>query len=184
MGTNFGSDLIVLSETQTATNYHGSWMKFDLSSLTGQTVTSAQLQLTSVFNHSSTAINHVVYSSSDDSWSEGTVSGLNQPSDATLTSLDTVSIPNVNGVYSWDVLSAVNGPDGADGTLTLFIRPETYPVAVTRGPHFNSKEAGVSIPTLTLFTTASAVPEPGVMPAIVGFSIVAAGFISRRIRRK
>ncbi len=148
---------IIGSETGLASGYWGGWIKFDLTPLLGQMAVSATLELTAVFNHSSTPINHSVFSSSGDAWVEGTISGANMPLESTLTFLDVKTVPNINGVYTWNVLAAVNGTDGRDNaTLSLLIRPETFPDGAVRGPHFNSKEAGNSPPTLRITT----VPEP------------------------
>jgi hypothetical protein len=147
---------LLASETGPTNGYWGSWIKFDLSPLAGLSVGTAYLELTTFFNHSSTPIAHQVFSSSNDSWLEGSITGFNQPLESTLTPLDVTTIPNINGVYRWDVSAAVNGTDGKDnGVLSLFIRPETYP-DVSRGPHFRSSEAGMDVPILRV----TAVPEP------------------------
>jgi hypothetical protein len=167
---------LLASETGPANGYWGSWIKFDLSPLSGQSVGTAYLELTTFFNHSSTPIAHQVYSSSNDNWLEGSITGLNQPSESTLTSLDITTIPDINGVYRWDVSAAVNGADGRDnGILSLFIRPETYPDFASRGPHFRSSEADMGVPILRV----TAVPEAETYAMLLaGLGLV--GFIVRR----
>lgn len=148
---------LLASETGPTNGYWGSWIKFDLSPLADLSVGTAYLELTTFFNHSSTPIAHQVFSSSNDNWLEGSITGLNQPSESTLTPLDITTIPNINGVYRWDVSNAINGEDGKDnGILSLFIRPETYPDVVSRGPHFRSSEAGMDVPILRV----AVIPEP------------------------
>lgn len=158
---------LLASETGPANGYWGSWMKFDVSGLQGQNYASVTLELTAFLNHDSTPIAHEVFSSTNDSWTEGTITGLSQPGENTLTSLDVTQIPNVNGLYTWDITAAIAGA-GADGVLTLFIRPETFPVGVSRGPHFRSREAGFAIPQLR-----ATIPTPATL-ALVGAACLAA----------
>ena len=134
-------------------------LKFDLSSLAGLNVSSATLNLTSVLNHSSSAYSHQVYSSTDDSWTEATLTGQNFP--ASLTLLSATSIDGTSQTYSWDVLSGVTGSDGLLGSnsmLTLFITPDLSQAGTDYGPHFYDRTAFDGAPSLTL--NVSAVPEP------------------------
>lgn len=126
-------------------------LKFDLSPLTGMTVNSATLELTSIFNHNSGTFVHEVYSSSDDSWTEGTVTGVNRPGDATLTLLGSTHISGTSQAYTWDVLAGVVGADGLAGAgnvLTLIIRPELSQAGNAFGPHFNDRESLSGFPRL------------------------------------
>lgn len=136
-------------------------LKFDLSGLAGLQVNSASLQLSAIFNHSSDAFVHQVYSSSDDSWGEATVNGINRPADSTLTLLDAASIDGQSRVYSWNVLAGMQGAAGLAGPntlLTLLIRPDLAQAGNAFGPHFNDRSVADGAPRLLL--DVSPVPEP------------------------
>lgn len=102
-------------------------LKYDLSSLAGMTINSARLELTSHFNHHAGTFTHEVFSSSDDSWTEATITGVNRPAEPTLTLLDSIPINGSSQTYSWNVLTGVLGSDGLAGMnnfLTLLVRPD------------------------------------------------------------
>lgn len=155
---------IIYSELDTAEagNIWLSVLKFDLSPLAGMTINSASLELTSNFNHNAGTFTHQVFSSTDDSWMEGTVTGVNRPLDSTLTLLDSTDISGISQTYSWDVLSGVLGRDGLAGTnnfLTLLIRPDLSQAGSTDfgfGPHFNDRTSLSGFPQLVI----SPVPAP------------------------
>lgn len=139
-----------------------SFLKFDLNSLTGMRITSATFELTSNFNHSPLTFSHEVYSSSNDSWTEGTITGINRPFDSTLTLLDSTNIDGTSQTYSWNVLSGVAGPDGVPGpnnVLSLVVRPELSQAGSgVLGPHFNDRNFASGSPRLII--NANPVPVP------------------------
>lgn len=151
-------------------------LKFDLSALTGMTVNSATFQLTSIFNHNGGTFAHEVYSTSDDSWTEGTVTGTNRPLNSTLTLLDSTNISGTSQAYTWDVLAGVVGTDGLAGSgnlLTLLVRPELSQVGNVFGPHFNDLSSLSGFPRLLLDVDSSStgpgtpVPEPATLALLV-----------------
>lgn len=154
-------------------------LKFDLSALTGMTVNGATFELTSVFNHNAGAFLHDVYSSSDDSWAEGTVTGVSRPANSTITLLDSTSINGTSQASTWNVLAGVTGADGLAGTgkvLTLFIRPDLSQAGTVLGPHFNDRTVASGFPRLILDVSPSAaVPEPGTL-ALLAFGFAGIGF--------
>lgn len=151
---------VLASETGPSNGYWGSWIKFDVNPIVGLSVQNAYLDLHTHFNHSSTPIDHEVFFSTVDSWSESTITGENQPSNATLTLLSAITIPNVNATYTWDVTSALNSSAAqSDGIISFLVRPKLYPITTSRGPHFDSTEFGNSPPLLRV----SPVPEPSSM---------------------
>ncbi len=166
--SRYDGDHIIASETDTPEGYWGAWLKFDLSSLSGMVVTSGKLEITTHGNfHGPDAINHQIHSSSDDSWDETTLYGLIQPGESTLTPYGSVSIADPgfsDTTYSWDVTAALNGSHGLAGaneTLSLFLRPEDVTPAVSRGPHFFSKEtAAATVLPPRLIVEAIPIPEP------------------------
>lgn len=149
-------------DTLSAGNVWLSVLKFDLSSLSGMTINTASFELTSIFNHNSGTFVHEVFSSSDDSWTEGTVTGINRPLDSTLTLLDSTDISGSSQTYSWDVLTGVVGTDGLAGTndfLTLLVRPDLSQAgSVGFGPHFNDRADLSGFPRLLI--DANPVPVP------------------------
>ena len=135
-------------------------LKFDLSSLVGMQIDSAALELTSNFNHSEDSFSHQMYSSSDDSWTEQTVNGINRPADSTLTLLSATNIDGVSGPYRWDVLAGVAGAAGLGGagtSLTLMVRPDLAQTGSVFGPHFYDRSHSSGVPRLLL--NVSPVPE-------------------------
>lgn len=174
---------IIYSELDTA-EARTVWLsvlKFDLSSLTGRAINSASLELTSNFNHNAGTFTHQVFSSSDDSWMEGTVTGVNRPLDSTLTLLDSTDINGISRTYSWDVLPGVLGGDGLAGTnnfLTLLIRPDLSQAGSTDfgfGPHFNDRASLSGFPQLVL----SPVPAPAAV-WLYSFGLILIGFFGLR----
>lgn len=140
-------------DTPDAGNVWVSFIKFDLSPFTGMTINSATLELTSFFNHHQGIFTHEIYSSSDDSWEEDTITGLNRPSDSTLTLLDSTNIDGVSQTYTWDVMAGVVGTDGLAGTgelLTLMIRPELSQAGTAFGPHFFDRDDLSGFPRLLI----------------------------------
>ncbi len=169
---------VLASETGPSNGYWGSWIKFDISSLLGAGASIAYLDLQTHLNHSLTAIEHEVFYSTNDSWFESSITGLNQPSEVTLTSVGAVLIPSMNSTFSWNVTSALNSVASQDGILSFLVRPKTYPVQVSRGPHFDSTEFGSAPPALRV----SPVPEPAsAIQMIFGFLFLAS---AKRLCRK
>lgn len=137
-----------------------STLKFDLSSIVGMQVNSASLELTTIFNHSGGSFSHQLYSSSNDSWTEATINGINRPANSTLTLLSATSINGISKPYTWNALSGVTGSDGLGGTgtlLTFVVRPDLIQTGSVFGPHFNDRSAGSGFPRLLL--DVSPVPE-------------------------
>ncbi len=157
-------------------------LKFDLSSLAGLTIDSAVFELTSDFNHSAASFSHQVFSSTDDSWTELTLNGINRPADPTLALLDSTNIDGTSQAYSWNVLSGLVGAAGLAGPndfLTLLIRPDLAQAGQLFGPHFFDRGSATGFPRLIIEAHASAVPEPGTMALVL---IGACGFAARRRR--
>jgi hypothetical protein len=157
-----------------------SLLKFDLGPVAGMTVTGAVLELTTFANHNSAGFDHDIYSSSDDSWSENTVTGTMRPADSTLTLLDTTSIDGTPQTYAWDVLGGVTGSDGLGGgndLLTLMLRPELTPseTSIEFGPHIYSSEDSTGYPRL-LLETVDPVPLPAAAWLFASALIAVTGF--------
>lgn len=156
-----------------------SLLQFDLGGLGPVQVNSAQLALTTFTNHNSNAFSHQVFSSSDDTWTELGVNGVNRPADSTLSLLSATLIDGVSQTYSWDVLAGVVGGDGLGGgnnRLTLVVRPDLSQSSSLFGPHFWDRTVAIGAPKLTL--DISPVPEPATWALL----LVGGAFILRRKR--
>lgn len=156
-----------------------SLLQFDLSGLGPVQVNSASLALTSFTNHNLNAFSHQVYSSSNDSWTESSINGVNRPADSTLSLLSATLIDGESRTYTWDVLSGVLGSDGLGGSnnlLTLVVRPDLSQSNSQFGPHFWDRTAAIGAPKLTL--DVSPVPEPASWALLLAGGV----FILRRKR--
>jgi len=184
-GSNTNNQFLGLLGSELDTSSEGdiwlSVLKFDLSSLAGMTINSAIFELTSSFNHSTDSFLHEVYSSSDDSWSESTITGVSRPLDSSLTSLNTIEISGLLQTHSWDVINGVIGNDGLAGEndfLTLLVRPElSQTQSGGFGPHFYDRKDPSFFPVLLV--DASPVPVP---TAIWFFSSALIGLFGARIK--
>ncbi len=96
-----------------------SYLKFDLSSCQGTTVTSAKLRVYKNGNSTAHAIN--VFSCSDDSWVESTLCWNNKP--AKGTSQASLSVQNT-GWYEWTITSYVNTEFAGDKVVTVIMSEE------------------------------------------------------------
>jgi hypothetical protein len=155
-GTNYFSIYSLLASELDTSGPGTVWLsvlKFDLTPIVGTTVVSASLELTSFANHAAATFVHNVYSSSDDSWTESGVNGVNRPADGTLTFQSSTNIDNTSQAYTWSVLAGVIGPDGLGGsgnTLTLLVRPDLSQAGTPFGPHFYDRRASAGGPRLIL----------------------------------
>lgn len=187
---NSGRSDVLASEFGTEPNDPNSvWLsvlKFDLSSLAGQSIASATLNLTSFLNHSNTAFAHQVYSSSDDSWTETTITSQNMPADGTLKLLSTTLIDGTSATYAWDVLAGVTGSDGllgANAFLTLLIKPDLTQAGSGYGPHFYERLATSGAPALIVETASQPVPEPA-SAAMLALGLGLLGGLSARRKHR
>lgn len=190
------ADEVVLDGNPNKTDYEGvlaselntsgrgsiwlSLLKFDLSAVGPVQVNSAQLALTTFTNHNFNAFSHQVFSSSVDTWSETSVTGVTRPADNTLSLLSATLIDGVSQTYSWDVLAGVVGSDGLGGAgnlLTLVVRPDLSQSNSLFGPHFFDRTALTGAPKLTL--DVSPIPEPASW-----MLLLAGGALIARLKRR
>ncbi|MFB6454734.1 DNRLRE domain-containing protein [Chitinophaga sp. Hz27] len=150
--TNYGTatGLVVKSD---ATSYNRkSYVKFDISAVTGSSVNSATLKLyvSSVNTSPSRTIN--VYTTTT-SWTEGGINWNNAPMDTTLVGKLTVSGV---GWYSMDVTSQVNSKLSGTDRKVSFLLANNGAFDPTGDMTFSSREAGSTYaPGLSIIQSAS-----------------------------
>lgn len=182
--TNSSGDLGSELDTSGEGSIWISVLKFDLSSLAGMSVQNATFELTSFSNHNPNSFTHEVFSSSDNSWTEETITGINRPLDSTLTLLDWTDINGNPQTYSWGVLAGVTGTDGLSGGnnfLTLLIRPELSQAGSGGfGPHFFDRKELLHFPALVV--TTNPVPIPTTI-WLLGSSLIALFSMRTKLNR-
>ncbi len=116
-GTNYGTETIMTVKAG-ATNYNRrAYLRYDLSSVTGSTVTSAQLKL-KVESRAGTTINDVNFVSTD-GWVETSITWNNKPSSGA--NLDSQSVPAAGNWIIFDVNDQVGTELAGDDTISFMI---------------------------------------------------------------
>jgi hypothetical protein len=137
--TNYGTKTTNLSVD--ASPVQESYLKFQLASLTGNTITSAKLRL--YVSDNGSVKGGSVAKMSNTSWTETGVTYNNRPTidGATLSTLGAV---NIGSWYEFNVTSAVTG----DGTISLGLKTSS-----TDGVHYSSREDTTHAPQLVVTVT-------------------------------
>ncbi len=153
--TNYGSSASLLTKLDNTTgNYtRHTYLKFNLSSLTGAAV-SVKLRLHgSIAATANTNLPCSVYPVSNTTWSETTLNWTNKPASGT-TALASVTVTNnVARYYEWDLTSYVNSERAAGRTtITLALKSTA---SSTDNIIFSSKEAASNKPQLVINGAAS-----------------------------
>ncbi len=132
--SNFGTATTLRIQQGATTKRHG-YMKFDLNSLSGTTVTSAKLRL--VLNYrSATGATVKAFGCSTDSWTESGITYANMP--AIGTELASVSNCDTVGTrYEWTVTSYINTEFAGDKTATLILHDNQLQ---NKDTHWRSRE--------------------------------------------
>lgn len=134
-GTNYGSATTLQVDNSPIENF---LLKFNVSGMTGRTITRARLRLYAV---NASAIGGRFYRTTNTTWQEGTVTWNNAPAASTtlLASLGSVS---AGGWYEVDVTSMITG----DGTYSLRVNSTS-----SDGADYSSRE-GANPPQLIIET--------------------------------
>src|SRR5262245_54427393 len=112
--TNFGTATTLVTKTTTDIGFtRWSYLKFDLSTISGN-ITSGKLRLFgAIAGTSSTNVPVAVFSVSDTSWSETGITWNNKPAPGT-TALATATVANATGqYYEWEVGTYLQGEKSA-----------------------------------------------------------------------
>lgn len=152
-------------------------IQFDLSALTGASVSNATLSLYHVFNPQPAGTVLALYRNTSD-WIESTVTFNTKPTFDPVAVAGTSIAGPQGDFHTWDLTSVVQG--WADGSyanygLTLIVSPNMAP-----WPYFASKEFGVEAQRPALAVTYDTVPEPGYFALLGG--VLGALFLVRRRR--
>jgi Calcineurin-like phosphoesterase len=147
---NFGSDPSLISD---ASPVRDSYLKFDLRSLAGQSISSAKLRMF-VTNASGGAFN--LKAVADNSWTEAGISFSNKPTKGAVIRTFTPSV----SVGAWVEVDVTSGAAGKAGSL-LSMALDT---ASTDGYAFNSSEAASNRVQLVVQTGSGQTPGPTATP--------------------
>jgi hypothetical protein len=146
--SNFGTATDLRSQRSTLESY----LRFDLSSLTNESVVSAKLRLTGSLNDiSGTNIVTQVFSVSNTSWSETGILWSNKPSSGSTALASVTVVDNVAQLYEWDVTAFVKAELNAERhliSLALKNPSNSTPYAI-----FSSRESSTNQPELLVTTT-------------------------------
>ncbi len=140
-GNNYGTETILAVKDNASASYNRrSYLKFDVSSITG-TVTDAKLRL---YVSNATTSTHDCDFVSTDSWTETGITWNNKPSGGST--LDSSSVPAVGNWVEFDVTSQVSTEAAGDDTISFLI--QTGSVDTDYG-YYDSKE-GTNDPELVI----------------------------------
>jgi hypothetical protein len=145
--TNYGRDSDLRARRSSSSSTYESYLKFNLSTLGAGTITSAKLRLYGQLDSGSN-IATALYSVSNTTWSETSITWNNKPVAGT-TALSTTTITNnVARFYEWDVTAFIRSEKSAGrNVISLAMKnPQTSsPYAI-----FNSREASSNKPQLVI----------------------------------
>ena len=157
--TNYGTATTMLIKGSSDTAYvREAYLKFNLSGVTGSSVTSATLKVycTSL---EGTPASADAYTCTDDSWNETAITWNTRLTKGTL--LTTTNVSAINTWYTFDVTSYVNAQYAGDKTVTLILAQGP---TVTKNIFFSSSNATANDPVLEVVTAGAATPTPTPVP--------------------
>jgi photosystem II stability/assembly factor-like uncharacterized protein len=159
---NFGADTGLAVKNDGTSYYRESYLRFDFNAYTGTSVDSAKFKIyaSSVGANPTRIVS--VYSISDTTWGEASITYNNQPTDpGTLIGNDTVT--NVGNVwYQLDVTSYINSQLAAGHKKVSFRLINNGTASSSGDVSFNSREATANNPQLLFFQHQSANQPPTV----------------------
>lgn len=144
VSTNYGTATSMVTKESTA-NDRSAYLKFDLSGLTGRSVSSATLRL--YVKSLTAAADRTAYSVSSDTWTESGITYSNLP--AFGNPAGSVRVTNT-GWVEFDVTSYVMSEFAGDEIVSLYIKDPITDNDV--GIDFYSKENGSNQPVLSVIT--------------------------------
>ncbi|MEO8150683.1 MAG: PQQ-dependent sugar dehydrogenase [Bacteroidia bacterium] len=152
---NYGSvALMKTKQTSLTDDIQKSFLKFDISALTG-VIISAKLRLYG--NIKDASANVEVYNVSDNNWAETAITAANQPPhDSNIVQAKTVG--DSLQYYSWDLLSYFAAKQSSGESLVSIMLYNDKETPATRAK-FNTKEAANYQPQLIIITKPAPIPK-------------------------
>lgn len=141
-GTNYGSDTDLVIKQGTVSDYfRKSYVKFDLSGENLQSITQAVFRLYAT-SASSTSV--TAYATTD-SWSEGSITWNNAPTQGSQLTAETVS--SSGQYYEWDITAYAQSQLAGDGVVSLSLEDAG---ASNTQVVLSSDEASANVPELVI----------------------------------
>jgi hypothetical protein len=155
------------------------WLKFNLSSVPdGAVVDTATLQVYASYLTETYTVD--AHSSSNNSWTELTLSYSNMPS-FNATSMDSKTLSTAPRYYDWSVLDAVRSAVGGSDVVTIVLTEHLSHSSVS-SVQFHSKENSLNIPKLVVHWS-DVIPEftpPAILPLFMSVTLLAVIVYKRR----
>jgi hypothetical protein len=171
--TNFGTTLTLQTQSSTAGNNRETFLKFDLTAVTG--ITKATVRLYgSLSDATATNVPASIYSVPATGWTEsgsGSITWNTKPPSGLLLG-NTLIRDNVQRWYEFDVTSYLQGAGGTVVSLVVKNTAQSSPFA-----SFNSREAATNQPQLILWST-----QPRNALLVVGSATLNTGDSAARTR--
>jgi hypothetical protein len=145
-GTNYGSDSVMFVKSDASGYNRKAYVKFNYSSLSGSSVSSAKLR---VFINSvnTSPLRTIKVYGTDESWTETGITWNNAPAGATY--LGSMDVENTSGIWKeFDVTGYVNSNMSDHQVSFLLVNEGT--ASSTNDVQFNTKEASASQPQLVV----------------------------------
>ncbi len=142
--TNYGSHNELQNKAQSGYNTYD-YLKFDLSSVQGVSITSAKLRLYNLY--ACTAVTVSALTVSVDSWTESGITWANKA--ATGSAAATASVSSANTWYEWNITSYVSTEFAGDKVVSMCMADTG---ALNRFHKYNSKEASSNKPQLVVIS--------------------------------
>ena len=130
-----GALLVIKENSGTADNDRMTFMKFDVSSISGN-VSSAKIRLK--VQNDDISVSHSLHSISDNSWTETGITWSNKPNTGAL--IETKSVPLIGEWIEFDVTTQVNGALAGDGVISVQLSESSVDKFVA----YHAREAAAS----------------------------------------
>ncbi|HEY0046331.1 MAG TPA: DNRLRE domain-containing protein [Flavobacterium sp.] len=147
--TNFGLSPELLTKATTDSKWiRETYIKFDISSLSGSESATLQLYGSMLNATGSTAVVNV-YNVPSSTWTENAIKWSNKPASSSVVAATTTVSGIADQLYSWDVTQAVQSAKAAGQTfISLKLKNATFTAA--NYASFNSRQASANQPKLVI----------------------------------
>lgn len=152
-GSNYGSTSTIDVKTASTSTTRFGYVRFDLSSVAGQSLDTIKLRLYGASSQSGTSLNIRVFGAGD-SWDESTINYNNRP-DATTAALGTINVSTAQW-HELDVSAHVKAAIAGGATSITFMLGGVS--STSQFARFDSRE-GANAPQLVVTGTGSSTPQ-------------------------